>query len=295
MFRFLVKKEEHKRKYMKLRSMRSLLFLLFACLMITVPVAAFSGIELSSHTCSGDGYAGLPGGTGLAVVELSGHGDILIDGQPATPVGVGTYEGYTTQFYAAGEGSHTIFIDKPGYFNFSRTLTVCSGKVSYMYYDLASHHATGMIITTATTAAVAPATTVATTTVAGQSTEYGALRDALRTTAPSGSFGSLSVTTDPAGATIFIDGVQQGISPATISGLSAGSHTLLLKRDGYQDLTLPVTIIAGSTQYYSSALLKSGEVTMGTTIPRKSSMPGFEALFAACGVCALLLLRKNSS
>jgi hypothetical protein len=130
--------------------------------------------------------------------------------------------------------------------------------------------------------------------VAGQSPEYGALRDALPATVPPGSFGSLSVTTDPAGATIFIDGVRQGISPATIPGLSAGSHTLLLKRDGYQDLTLPVTIGAGGTQYFSSALLKSGEVTMGTTIPRRSSMPGCEAVFAACGIGALLLLRKNN-
>ena len=56
--------------------------------------------------------------------------------------------------------------------------------------------------------------------------------------------GSLSVATSPAGATIAIDGIQRGISPATIPGLSSGSHTLLLKLDGYQDLSVPVTVTA---------------------------------------------------
>jgi hypothetical protein len=269
--------------------MRSVFFLLLAGLLIAGPVMAISSIELSGQTCSGDTFAGLPGGTGLAVVEVSGHGDTRIDGQPATAVGVGTYQGYTTQYYAAGEGPHTIFIDKPGYFNFSRTMSVCSGKVSYMYYDLASHRAIGMIVTT-TTATAVPTATSAATTFSGQSADYGALKDALRTTAPSG---SLSVTTDPAGATIFIDGVQQGISPATAPGIAPGTHTLLLKLDGYEDLTLPVVIPAGSTQHYSAALMKSGKVPVAPTT--KSSMPGFEAACAAGAVSALFLIRKTGS
>jgi hypothetical protein len=278
---------------MILRTMRSVLFLLLACLVVTVPVAAISGIEMSSHTCSDDAYAGLPGGTGLAVVEISGHVNTFIDEQPVGPAGVGTYEGYETRWYGAGAGSHTVAMRGPGYFNFSRTVTVCSGKVSYIYYDLASHRAEGMIITPATTATVVPTTTMITTRVAGQSSEYGVLKDALRTTVASGTPGLLSVTTDPAGATIFIDGVQQGISPATIPGIAPGTHTLLLRRDGYQDLTLPVVISAGSTQYFSSALMKSGNVPVGPTT-KKSSLPGFEAVFAACMMGALLLFRKTS-
>ena len=271
--------------------MRSVLFLLLACFVIMVPVAAISSIEMSSQTCSDDAYAGLPGFTGLAVVEVSGHANTFIDEQPVGPAGVGTYQGYPTRWYGAGVGTHAVAMRAPGYFNFSRTVTVCSGKVSYIYYDMASHHGEGIIITPATTATIAPTTTI---TFVDQSVGYGSLRDALRTTVPPGSFGSLSVTTDPAGAIIFVDGVQQGISPVTIPGLSAGTHTLLLKRDGYQDLTLPVTIPAGGTQYYSSALSKSGDVQAGASTTKKSSMPGFEAAFAACGVGALLLFRKTS-
>ena len=170
-----------------------------------------------------------------------------------------------------------------------------------MVFDQAAHAYPGMpgTATTAGTAAtVIPATTVmpATTEFAGQSADYGVLRAALGTTTPPGSPGSLSVTTDPAGATIFIDGVQQGISPATIPGLAPGSHTMLLKLDGYQDFSVPVTITAGQTQYYSSALLKSGAASgtpAGTGTTKKSSGPGPEGVAAACAVGALLFFRKT--
>jgi hypothetical protein len=291
------KKEEHKREYMKIRNMRSVLFLLLVCLVITGTATAISDVEFLSSPCAEGPYAGLPGGTGIAVVEVAGHADTNIDGQPAQPASVGTYKGYETRWYAAGEGTHIVTIFRSGVpgFNDTTTMPVCNGKVSNVYFDLNAHPHPAMTTTATTvvpTTTIVPTTTM--TTYAGQSNDYGALKDALRTTAPTGSFGSLSVITDPAGATIFIDGVQQGISPATIPGISAGTHTMLLKRDGYQDLTLPVTITAGSTQHYSSALLKSGEVTMGTTIPRKSSMPGCGAVFAAGVAGALFFLRKTS-
>ena len=282
---------------MKIRNMRSVLFLLFVCLVITGTVTAISDVELLSSPCAEGPYAALPGGTGIAVVEVSGHADTFIDGTPVEPVSVGTYKGYETRWYATSEGEHIVSITLSGYpgFNDSTTMPVCTGKVSNVYFDLASHPhpaVTSTATTVATTTTVVPTTIM--TTFAGQPSDYGVLKEALRTTAPSASFGSLSVTTDPAGATIFIDGTQQGITPATIAGLSAGTHTLLLKLDGYQDLTLPVTITAGGTQYYSSALSKSGAATMGTTIPNKSSMPGFEAAFAACVMGALLFFRKTS-
>ena len=67
--------------------------------------------------------------------------------------------------------------------------------------------------------------------------------------------GSLSVTTDPAGAEVYIDGVLRGVSPATIPDLTAGTHMLRLKRQGYQVMTVPVGIPAGKTTEYSTALV----------------------------------------
>jgi hypothetical protein len=104
--------------------------------------------------------------------------------------------------------------------------------------------------------------------------------------------GSLSVATSPAGATIFIDGTQRGVSPATIPGLSAGSHTLLLKLNGYQDFSAPVTVTAGQTQTSTISLSPVAAAAAATPAIPRNKTPGFEA---ACGLAALgavLVIRK---
>ena len=76
-------------------------------------------------------------------------------------------------------------------------------------------------------------------------------------TAPAASTGSLTVITDPAGARVSLDGDVKGVSPATIPGLSAGPHTLLLKLDDYYDLSTTVNITAGQNQNYTTGLRKA--------------------------------------
>ena len=66
--------------------------------------------------------------------------------------------------------------------------------------------------------------------------------------------GTLSVTTVPAGASVWVDEVKWGVSPAAISGQTAGAHTLRLEKAGYQDLSVPVTVTDGKTAEYSLAL-----------------------------------------
>jgi hypothetical protein len=106
------------------------------------------------------------------------------------------------------------------------------------------------------------------------------------------STGSLSVATSPAGASIVIDGIQRGISPATIPGLSAGSHTVLLKLDGYQDLSAPVTITAGQTQTYTTGL--SPSATPPAAMPVATKSPGFEAALGIVVLGAVLLAKQRS-
>ena len=287
---------------MKIRSMRSVLFLLAACLVITGMVTAETGVGAQytispyeqnlSGICTKDAFPGQPGGTGFAVVEVSGHADTAIDGAPAEPASTGTYDTFPTKWYATTDGSHSIWITRDGYFPVHYEMSACTGKVSYVYYDMAAHLRPGMTAAV-TTATIIPATTVPVTAADnGQSGDYGALRNALGTKVPADSLGSLSISTDPEGATIYIDGVQQGISPATIPGISAGTHTLLLKRDGYQDLSLPVVISAGRTHTYTSALLQSGAAPATAATTRKSSTPATGAVVAAGIAGALLLCRK---
>lgn len=66
--------------------------------------------------------------------------------------------------------------------------------------------------------------------------------------------GMLSVTTDPAGASVWVDDVKWGVSPAAIPGITAGTHTLRLEKAGYQSLSVPVTVTEGKTAEYSLAL-----------------------------------------
>ncbi len=66
--------------------------------------------------------------------------------------------------------------------------------------------------------------------------------------------GSLAVITDPSGAEIFIDGDFKGVSPVTLSGLSPGTHTVLLTLKEYANTTTNISITAGQTQKYSVEL-----------------------------------------
>lgn len=106
--------------------------------------------------------------------------------------------------------------------------------------------------------------------------------------------GSLSVSTSPAGATIFIDGVQQGISPATIPGLAAGSHTLLLKLNGYQDLSAPVTVVAGQTATYTSGLSPVAAAATAAPVAPQKKAPGFEAALGLAALGAILCIRRST-
>ncbi|MEI6842228.1 MAG: PEGA domain-containing protein, partial [Methanomicrobiales archaeon] len=59
--------------------------------------------------------------------------------------------------------------------------------------------------------------------------------------------GSINVMSTPTGATIVLDGIYKGTTPATLSGVSAGSHSLVLKKNGYADYTTSVSVTAGQT------------------------------------------------
>ncbi len=74
---------------------------------------------------------------------------------------------------------------------------------------------------------------------------------------PAASTGSLTVITEPAGAQVSVDGDIKGVSPATIPGLSAGTHTLLLKLEDYYDLSTTVNVTSGQTQNYTTGLRKA--------------------------------------
>jgi hypothetical protein len=217
-------------------------------------------------------------------------------------------------------GTHSITIEKTGYNSYSGTVKICSQKLSRVKKTLTAVATTSpttptTTVTTTTTAATTTATTTGTTaavtattaasgtttTAAGATTTASVAGTAA---APAGT-GSLTVTTTPAGAAVYIDGDFRGLSPLVFSGLSPGSHTLLLKLEGYQDLSAPVSITAGTMNQFSTGLTP---LVLGTTaapattaaaappaaVPTKAQSPGFEAIVGLISLAAVLYLRNGS-
>jgi len=83
----------------------------------------------------------------------------------------------------------------------------------------------------------------ASTTVTVQSGETATVDLALTTL-----IGSLNVTSTPAGAAVFVDGVDTGeVTNATLADLGVGEHEITLKLDGYRDAAANVTIRSDET------------------------------------------------
>lgn len=100
---------------------------------------------------------------------------------------------------------------------------------------------------------------------------------------PSGK-GALSVSSNPAGASIFMDNNFIGISPLTASDIAAGSHVVTFKMDGYQEYSTNALITAGTTSSVSAALLTV------TPSPKSASFP--LTVVMALGIIGLFALRK---
>jgi hypothetical protein len=290
--------------------MKFLSVILLVCLFLAGPACAAVGncqlaVTPDFHvvpdvSCSQDTYPPFPNQTVIWVVYLSGSGDTFINGDPKMPVNGLSSGGKPGFQYYANAGTYTVDITRDGYAPFRVTVQTCQGKVSYVFYDLTKQVITKAPTTTVTTTMTTVPTTTVTQPVQQQATAQAT--SAVTAAAQLDTLGSLSVKTDPAGAFIFIDGVQRGVAPAAIPGLSAGTHTLLLKLDGYQDISTPVTITAGKTQEYSSAMAKAAPpattaaataAAETTATPKKS--PGFEFVLSLAGLGAVFCMRKGRS
>jgi hypothetical protein len=112
---------------------------------------------------------------------------------------------------------------------------------------------------------------------------------ATKTTGPAAvaDTGSVNIRTEPSGAQVYVDGELKGSTPVAITGLSAGSHTILLTHYGYQDQITFVTIIPGQMEQYSTRLAPgTDEVEM------RFQVPGFESLLAFAGIGVVFMARR---
>ena len=226
--------------------------------------ASLTGVAPGSHTvrismAAYDDYsttvtviAGQVATVNAVLKTASGNGAIEVRSQPsgATINLDGSQKGTTpSKLTNVKAGSHELTLSLAGYPDWKQMVTVKGGET---------------VSVNAVMGTAAPTT-------AGQ-------------TAASGT-GSLSVTTIPAGAQVYVDGALIGNSPTRSSGLTAGSHALMIKMDGYKDLSVFVMITAGQTTEYSTSLV---EGTPGVG----QRTPGFTAVLGILAITGLLAVRR---
>ena len=70
--------------------------------------------------------------------------------------------------------------------------------------------------------------------------------------------GTIFAWSNPPDATVYVDGIVQGISPTTIHEVSPGSHTVSFSKSGYKDESRTTSVSAGQTSEISVELKENG-------------------------------------
>lgn len=105
--------------------------------------------------------------------------------------------------------------------------------------------------------------------------------------------GTILVTSDPAGAQVYLDDRFQGIAPITLPDIAAGSHILALKLPGYQNYTTTAQVQAGQVSMFTATLVP---LTPSTTVPpatppTSTGLSAYVAIAALAGVA--FIARQN--
>ncbi len=132
------------------------------------------------------------------------------------------------------------------------------------------------------------------TVIAGQTTPVNAVLKAPPT--PSGINGTLSVSSSPSGAQVFLDDQLVGITPVSISTIVPGQYGLLLKMSGYNDYINQVQIAAGRSTTASLNLTPQAVVPPTSTsspVPTQARSPLPGLLVPAGLFAALLIIRRD--
>ena len=116
--------------------------------------------------------------------------------------------------------------------------------------------------------------------------------------------GSLSISSTPSGAEIYLDGDFKGTTPMTISDVPVGSHTIELTKEGYKNYSKDIIISAGKMTNVSVILPSLSSTPTPKPTPTLSpsptlittptpTQPAFEAIFAIAGLLAVAYILKR--
>jgi hypothetical protein len=76
-------------------------------------------------------------------------------------------------------------------------------------------------------------------------------------------YGSISVTSVPVGASLYVDTIYEGLTNQIVGNLAVGSHTVSLKKSGYKDFSQTATVYNAQTTSLSATLSPISSPTTG--------------------------------
>lgn len=157
-----------------------------------------------------------------------------------SPLGVGLYiddlyQGKTNQIVGnLAPGNHTVTVAEPGYVTWSEPVTVTGGDMKTLVVTLVPEYN--------------PPT------------------------------GDLQVSSIPTGAVVYLNGDYQGFTPPDdhldIIDLAPGSYTLILRKLGFEDYSVPVTIQQGKVLQISASLTPVSQTPSAATADIVSTPSG---------------------
>jgi PEGA domain len=177
-------------------------------------------------------------------------------------------------------GTHRVRISMAGYNDYVDDVTVSPGQM----FDLK------VTLTKSTPGAASQYTyppqapTAASTYTTSDISLKKALADLTLSQAASGQLpgtGILIVSSNPAGANVYVDGKSEGKTPLTLPNMTAGQHNLLLTLTDYTDASRAVNVSSGA----------ENQVAVDMIAVKKT--PGFAAMAGVLSLALLVLFRRR--
>jgi hypothetical protein len=91
--------------------------------------------------------------------------------------------------------------------------------------------------------------------------------NSIPTSAPPATAGDVTVYSSPPGASILIDGVYYGTTPANLTGIQQGNHIIRLTQSGYYDYEGTIYVIPGQTAHAFGTLPPLNQYSTATPVP----------------------------
>lgn len=286
---------------------------------------SLSGYQTWTRSYSGNPGEGETIYVSASLEPIQEYGSINVDSSPTQATA--TLDGSNSKttpctFYNVYPGSHTVRLTKSGYESWSTSVSVSAGRTSQVYATLSRiSPSTGSIYAVTTpqgasfyvdgkyygiTPQIASGLAVGYHQVRlslsgfqdwsgsiyvedGKTTTITQTLSVSPTThpTPEPGKGSISVSSNPSGAEVYIDNVYHGLTPVTITSVDPGSRVVKLQLAGYTPWQATVQVNSGQSTPVEATLQPQP-----TSAPTKAGL-GMPLILLSLGLLALTRVRRE--